>query len=129
MRIICIKPIAGPRQKRHLGNGFDAMEHWKKFVMITGAVAALMSIMIGWQQLSFLPRWAWYDEVAAVQDFATGTRVLVLGQEWERLDNQISRLEERQQLSPEERDLLSKLRWRQKEVEAQLEALRQQNGS
>lgn len=97
---------------------------WKKVGIVFGAIGAILGVMISWQSIEFLPRWAWYTEVAAVQDFAEGTRLLVLGQEWERLDGQISKLEEKGDLSAAERQLLSKLRSRMNEVEAQLKALR-----
>lgn len=97
---------------------------WKKISMIAGTIGAMLGVMVAWEKLEFLPRWAWHTEVAAVQEFASGTRLLVLGQEWERLDQQIDRLERRQQPNDEERQLLSKLRRRMTEVEFQLDQLR-----
>lgn len=98
---------------------------WKKITMVAGAIGAVLAVMISWQSLEFLPRWAWYSEVASVQSFSEGTRKIVLGQEWERLYNQISRLEAQRALSDAERTLLTQLRWRLREVEAQLKALGQ----
>jgi hypothetical protein len=100
---------------------------WKKIMIVFGAISAVLGVMISWQSIEFLPRWAWYTEVAAVQEFAEGTRLLVLGQEWERLDQQIGRLEARQAiegLTVDEQQLLSKLRIRLKEVDQQLYNLR-----
>lgn len=93
-----------------------------------GALGAVLGVMMSWQAIEFLPRWAWYTEVMTVQAFAEGTRLLVLGQEWERLDQQISRLEAREdfaRLTDEERQLLSKLRARMNEVDQQLFNLRE----
>lgn len=100
-------------------NGFN----WKKYGMIASCLAATLGIMVSWQSLEFLPRWAWYSEVAAVESFAEDTRILVLGQEWERLDQQIEELTQKVNLMAAERELLSKLRHRKAVVEQQLKKL------
>jgi hypothetical protein len=96
---------------------------WKKVGIVFGAIGAVLGVMISWQSIEFLPRWAWHTEVAAVQDFAVDTRMLVLGQEWERLDQQISKLEEKPILTAAERELLAKKRLRKATVESQLKEL------
>ena len=105
----------------------DKIVFWKKVGIVFGAIGAVLGVMISWQSMEFLPRWAWHTEVAAVQDFAEQTRLLVLGQEWERLDRDISKLEEKTSLTQEERELLSKKRLRKSTVEQQLRQL-QENG-
>ncbi|MCK5642838.1 MAG: hypothetical protein KAJ19_18660 [Gammaproteobacteria bacterium] len=100
------------------------LSFWKKVGIVSGAIGSVLIVMMTWQSLEFLPRWAWYTEVVAVQDFSEGTRLLVLGQEWERLDQQIRRLEEKSKLTEAERELLSKKRLRMKEVDQQLLDLR-----
>lgn len=103
------------------------LSFWKKVGVVFGSIGAVLTVMVTWQSLEFLPRWAWHTEVAAVQDFSEGTRLLVLGQEWERLDQQIQRLEEKSKLTEAERELLSKKRLRMREVEQQLLDLRKDN--
>ena len=91
--------------------------------MIASCLAVTLGIMVSWQSLDFLPRWAWYSEVATVESFAEDTRILVLGQEWERLDQQIEELTQKVNLMSAERELLSKLRHRKSVVEQQLKKL------
>ena len=104
---------------------FENMTFWKKVGIVFGAIGAVLGVMISWQSIEFLPRWAWHTEVAAVQDFAVQTRLLVLGQEWERLDREITQLEEKAPLSPSDRELLSKKRLRKQVVEQQLRELQE----
>lgn len=101
---------------------------WQKVGIVFTGIGAVLGVMISWQSVEFLPRWAWHTEVAAVQDFAVDTRLLVLGQEWERLEQQIRRMEARDKensLTLGEWELLTKKRLRKQEVEQQLKALRQ----
>jgi hypothetical protein len=110
------------------------LSFWKKVGVVFGAIGSILIVMISWQSLSFLPRWAWYDEVldvkmdsmervANVQSFAEGTRLIVLGQEWERLDLKIRKLEAKESLTEAEQQLLTKLKLRMLRVNQQLERL------
>ena len=103
----------------------EKMGFWKKVGIVFGAIGAVLGVMISWQSIEFLPRWAWYTEVAAVQDFSEQTRLLVLGQEWERLEREISKLEEKPNLTREERELLAQKRFRKFTVDQQLRKLRE----
>jgi hypothetical protein len=99
------------------------LSFWKKVGIVFGAIGAVLGVMISWQSIEVLPRWAWYSEVASVQEFAEQTRLLILGQEWERLDQQISSLESKPNLNSAERELLAKKRLRKSLVEQQLKEL------
>lgn len=121
---------------------------FEKYKMVIGAIALTLGVMATWQNMDFLPRWAWHDEVEKLQaemsesqsalqrtmqeqiasnaQFAVQTRLLVLGQEWERLDREITRLEEKGNLTAEERELLSKKRLRKTLVSEQIKDLQKE---
>jgi hypothetical protein len=98
-----------------------------------GTIGSIMAAAVAWGELD-LPRPAWLSEVEQVRtelgeqiaggaQFAVQTRLLVLGQEWERLDREIEKLENQGQLSASDRELLSKKRLRKRTVSQQLQAL------
>ncbi len=110
------------------------LSFFKKVAIVFGSIGAVLTVMISWQAIEVLPRWAWkaeVDEVASVlseqiagnSQFAVQTRVLILGQEWERLDREIAQLEEKGSLTVSERELLSKKRLRKSIVSQQMNAL------
>lgn len=107
--------------------------NFKVMGITAGTISALMAGAVAWGELD-LPRPAWYSEVVEVRvelgeqiaggaQFAVQTRLLVLGQEWERLDREIEQLENKGNLSPSERELLSKKRLRKRTVSQQLKGL------
>lgn len=99
---------------------------WKKIAMIVGTIGALFSVMVAWEKLEFLPRWAWYNEVAAVQEFAKDTRSLVLNQEWFRLRAKLRELQVDLSAAPRDRDLIgevTRLEQQLRHVEEQLDQL------
>lgn len=107
--------------------------NFKVMGITAGTISALMAAAVAWGELD-LPRPAWYSEVEEVKvelgeqiagnaQFAVQTRLLVLGQEWERLDREITRLESQGALSASDRELLSKKRLRKRTVSQQLKAL------
>lgn len=105
-----------------------------RVMTITAAtIGSVMAAAVAWGELD-LPRPAWFSEVQEVREelgeqiagnaqFAVQTRLLVLGQEWERLDREIEQLEDKGQLSASDRELLSKKRLRKRTVSQQLKAL------
>lgn len=93
--------------------------------LYAGALGAVLTVAVTWQQLDFLPRWAWHSEVVALEQFSVGTRLIVLGQEWEQLDQKIRSLANKPNRSRIEDEALSKMRHRLQEIDAQLKALRQ----
>lgn len=105
----------------------------KMFGFSAAGAAAVLVAAVSWAQLD-LPRPAWHSEVVEVasvlgeqiagnSQFAVQTRLLILGQEWERLDREISQLEEKGVLSASDRELLSKKRLRKSTVNHQLKAM------
>ena len=57
-----------------------------------GALAAVLSVAVGWTQLD-LPVPATHNDVQVVQQYAEGTREIVLNQEWFRLNAELRRAE------------------------------------
>lgn len=99
---------------------------WKKVGIVFGAIGAVMGVMISWQSMDFLPRWAWHTEVAAVQSFAEDTRKLVLNQEWFRLRAKLTEAETKLHNDPLNRDLIehvTRIEQQLRDVEKQLDQL------
>jgi hypothetical protein len=57
-----------------------------------GAVAVVMSLAVGWVQFD-LPVPATHNDIVQVQQYAADTRVIVLNQEWSRLEAELRRAE------------------------------------
>jgi hypothetical protein len=112
--------------------------NWKKISMIAAFVGATLGIMVSWEKLEFLPRWAWHGEVVAVEklviqkvsnveQFAQGTRRIVLNQEWFRLTADIKQLQAELNENPRNRELiekLTKMEQQLRDVNSQLDALK-----
>lgn len=90
--------------------------------MIAGTIGAILGVMIAWEKLEFLPRWAWYTEVVQVQKFAQDTRKIVLNQEWFRLKAELREVEVEREMKPRDRDLIE----RATRLEQQLRAVQEQ---
>lgn len=101
--------------------------------MYAGAIGAVLAAVISWNTLGWdrpalvsdvtTVRETVTEQVAGLEGFAKGTRKLVLGQEWERLDRQIRELESQPSRTRAEDERLSSLRKRKRDVEEQLRAL------
>lgn len=103
------------------------MTFWKKVGIVAGAIGAILGVMISWQSIEFLPRWAWYSEVAQVQDFAQDTRRIVMNQEWFRLTAALKEARVALAADPLNRELIEKvtrLEQQLRAVEEQLDALK-----
>lgn len=101
----------------------ENMTFWKKVGIVFGAVGAVMGVMISWQSIDFLPRWAWHTEVAAVQSFAEDTRKLVLNQEWFRLKAKLTEIRFDLSQDPRNRELIedvTRIEQQLRDVEKQL---------
>jgi hypothetical protein len=120
---------------------------WKKISIVAGAIGAVLGVMISWQAMDHvLPRWAWWNEVQAIesklladqadmqmkltatmdrmeQQVASNTR-LILGQEWERLRAKIYDLRAKLAQRPADRALheeLARLEAQLRDVERELD--------
>lgn len=104
--------------------------NWKKFNIISGAVACVLTIGILWSSLE-LPRPAIFTEVQAVQEYAESeikavqadtsrefqkvqqyagrTREIVLNQEWFRLKSQIREIQAKLDRNPGNSALIREL--------------------
>lgn len=101
--------------------------NWKKVSMIAGTVGAVLGIMVSWQSIEFLPRWAWYSEVKSVQEFSQDTRRIVMNQEWFRVTAALKEARAELSANPRDRELIEKvtrLEQQLRNIEEQLEALK-----
>lgn len=109
------------------GNGYVGWlrSRAKMITIYAGAVAAVISVAVGWNQLK-LDRPAMFSEVASVQEFAEGTRKIVLGDKWFRLKAELRAKQAELTASPRDRELIeevTRLEQQLRDVEEQLKQL------
>lgn len=91
-----------------------------------GAIGVIVSVAVGWYQLD-LPIPATHNQVQEVQQYAKGTREIVLNQEWFRLKTQLREAKAKLIGDPGNRELIkrvTRLELTLRSVEGQLDELR-----
>jgi hypothetical protein len=97
----------------------------KVITMYCGAISAVIAVIIGYNQLDW-PRPAMHTEVREVQQYAAGTREIVLNQEWFRLEAELRRAEAEyaRNPSPVLLDSISRLKSAIRSVQGQIDELK-----